>query len=88
MAAAVVIGFRYACGYEYTGVLRTCHRQMPARKSPAQVIFECVFQSGRARYMRSGCPKPSVGVEVRKSQSGANCGLPDTNKSERYLAQG
>ena len=51
-------------------------------------LFECVFQSGRARYMRSGCPKPSVGVEVRKSQSGANCGLPDTNKSERYLAQG
>ena len=38
MAAAVVIGFRYACGYEYTGVLRTYHRKIPARKSPAQAI--------------------------------------------------
>ena len=38
MAAAAVIGFRYACGYEYTGVLRTYHRKIPARKSPAQAI--------------------------------------------------
>ena len=39
MAAAVVIGFRYACGYEYTGALRTYNRKVPARKSPAQAIF-------------------------------------------------
>ena len=39
MAAAVVIGFRYACGYEYTGALRTYNRKIPARKSPAQAIF-------------------------------------------------
>ena len=38
MAAAVVIGFRYACGYEYTGVLRTYSCKTPARKSPAQAI--------------------------------------------------
>ena len=36
MAAAVVIGFRYACGYEYTGVLRTYRRKIPARRSPTQ----------------------------------------------------
>ena len=39
MAAALVIGFRYACGYEYTGVLRTYNRKIPARKSPAQAMF-------------------------------------------------
>ena len=39
MAAAVVIRFRYACGYEYTGALRTYNRKMLARKSPAQTIF-------------------------------------------------
>ena len=38
MAAAVVIGFRYACGYEYTGVLRTYRRKIPARRSPTQDI--------------------------------------------------
>ena len=38
MAAAGVIGFRYACGYEYTGALRTYNRKIPARKSPAQAI--------------------------------------------------
>ena len=35
----MVIGFRYACGYEYTGALRTYNRKIPARKSPAQAIF-------------------------------------------------
>ena len=38
MAAAVVIRFRYACGYEYTGVLRTYRRKIPARRSPTQDI--------------------------------------------------
>ena len=38
MVAAVVIGFRYACGYEYTGALRTYNRKIPARNSPAQAI--------------------------------------------------
>ena len=39
MAAAVVIGFRFACGYEYTGALRTYNRKIPARKAPAEGRF-------------------------------------------------
>ena len=39
MAAAVVIGFRYACGYEYRGALRTCRRNIPTLRSPTEDIF-------------------------------------------------
>ena len=58
MAAAVVIGFRYACGYEYTGVLRMYNRKIPACNSPAQAISPKKLSKRLPRGQKKNWEKP------------------------------